>query len=144
VSHFRFVERVRVLFGVFTKRVSIEAWRCVDREARFMRYSSVADGGNVRVWKYGWVTQGPTAHDSVVHEHIVGVIAQSLFRSMAEKACRTLNAQHMDNFTSIFVQYHADKKAAAVEPRAAAAEVQAVAASAADPSVQAAIAPVEA
>ena len=110
--HFSFVERVRLLFGAITKRICIEGWRCADREARFMRYSSVADKGACRVWKYGFVEERASNQTVFVHEYIA-VIDTALFRGIAEKECRIMHAKHMNNFPHVFKEHKPDSAAAA-------------------------------
>jgi len=110
-THFSFIERVKLLFGAINKQIKIEGWRCADVESRFMRYSSVADGGSCRIWKYGYVEE--TADGKVyVHEYIIAAYEMAMFRSVAEKQCRLSQAKYMDNFPSLVKNY----KHAAVAP----------------------------
>ena len=126
LAHFKFSESIPLLCGLVRKMVHLEVCQVADEQNLILRYASVADQGAVCVWKWRWITEQPEAAAAVdpeqgsqpaavdvassssspssrvlVHEFIVGVIAQSLFRSIAEAECRKASKLHMATYASL-------------------------------------------
>jgi hypothetical protein len=101
LCHFTMVERLPLLCGLITKEIHIEAWQIADRANRFIRYTSRTKDESVRIFKYRWITKGGEDGHALVHEYILGILAQRLFRSIAEKECRKMSLKHMEGYPEL-------------------------------------------